>query len=71
MVVLPQPMAMKLLWRRYALQSIVLGLIMSRQNIKNLPALGNSRRLEAQQLDKGVCSYGLCKPKRCVDRFGS
>ncbi|MFI3269109.1 MAG: transketolase [Rikenellaceae bacterium] len=40
-------------WREALEQQRPVGLIMSRQNIKNLPALGSSRRAEAQQLSKG------------------
>ncbi len=40
-------------WREALEQQRPVGLIMSRQNVKNLPALGSSRRAEAQQLSKG------------------
>ncbi len=40
-------------WKEALEQKRPIGLIMSRQNVKNLPALGNSRRAEAQQLSKG------------------
>ncbi|MFI3290148.1 MAG: transketolase [Rikenellaceae bacterium] len=40
-------------WKQAVEERRPVGLIMSRQNIKNLPALGNSRRVEAQQLSKG------------------
>ncbi len=40
-------------WKQAVEEKRPVGLIMSRQNIKNLPALGSSRRVEAQQLSKG------------------
>ncbi|MFI3247727.1 MAG: transketolase [Rikenellaceae bacterium] len=40
-------------WKQAVEEKRPVGLIMSRQNIKNLPALGSSRRAEAQQLSKG------------------
>ncbi len=40
-------------WKQAVEESRPVGLIMSRQNVKNLPALGSSRRMEAQQLSKG------------------
>ncbi len=41
-------------WRTALAESRPVGLILSRQNIKNIPALGESRRLESQQLAKGA-----------------
>ncbi len=40
-------------WKQALEERRPVGLILSRQNIKNLPALGFSRREEAQQLSKG------------------
>ncbi len=40
-------------WREALEQRRPVGLIMSRQNVKNLPALGVSRRAESKQLAKG------------------
>ncbi len=41
-------------WRTALAESRPVGLILSRQNIKGIPALGTSRRLESQQLTKGA-----------------
>ncbi|MFI3327661.1 MAG: transketolase [Rikenellaceae bacterium] len=40
-------------WKHALEEKRPVGLILSRQNINNLPALGSSRRMEAQQLSKG------------------
>ncbi|MFR9672714.1 MAG: hypothetical protein SNI72_07395, partial [Rikenellaceae bacterium] len=40
-------------WKQALEEKRPVGLIFSRQNVKNLPPLGVSRRLEAQQLSKG------------------
>ncbi len=40
-------------WKQALAERRPVGLILSRQNIKNIPALGASRRVEAQQLSKG------------------
>ncbi len=41
-------------WKQAITESRPVGLIFSRQNIKSIPALGSSRRLESQQLSKGA-----------------
>lgn len=40
-------------WKHALSEDRPVGLILSRQNIKDLPVLGSSRRQEAQQLSKG------------------
>ncbi|MFI3319748.1 MAG: transketolase [Rikenellaceae bacterium] len=40
-------------WKLAVEEQRPVALILSRQNIKNLPVLGNSRRVEAQQVNKG------------------
>ncbi len=40
-------------WKHALDEQRPVGLILSRQNVNNLPALGSSRRMEAQQLSKG------------------
>ncbi len=41
-------------WKKAVEENRPVALILSRQNIKNLPTLGSSRRAEAFQLDKGA-----------------
>ncbi|MFI3303403.1 MAG: transketolase [Rikenellaceae bacterium] len=43
-----------LAWKLALSESRPVGLILSRQNVKHIPALGTSRRLEAQQITKGA-----------------
>ncbi len=59
-------------WKQALSEQRPVGLIMSRQNIKNLPSLGSSRRFEAQQLSKGgYVVWDTPKPSAVLIASGS
>ncbi|MFR9503161.1 MAG: transketolase [Rikenellaceae bacterium] len=59
-------------WKQALEERRPVGLILSRQNIKDIPALGDSRRVEAQQLSKGAYTVmDSAKPQVVMIASGS